>query len=95
MTRKLSITYLKKLYVFLDNLMGETILGIKYIRSLKKGIESLEKNKLVVDNGTFEVNVKNKENIITINVSHKNGEIIESLEYNAKSVINTNIIGKS
>tara|TARA_B000000609_G_C24069707_1_gene291310 strand:- start:259 stop:546 length:288 start_codon:yes stop_codon:yes gene_type:complete len=95
MTRKLSITYLKKLYVFLDNLMGETILGIKYIRSLKKGIESLEKNKLVVDNGTFEVNVKNKENIITINVSHKNGEIIESLEYDAKSVINTNIIGKS
>lgn len=95
MTRKLSITYLKKLYVFLDNLMGETILGIKYIRSLKKGIESLEKNKLVVDNGTFEVNVKNKENIITINVSHKNGEVIESLEYDAKSVINTNIIGKS
>ena len=95
MTRKLSITYLKKLYVFLDNLMGETILGIKYIRSLKKGIESLEKNKLVVDNGTFEVNVKNKENIITINVSHKNGKIIESLEYDAKSVINTNIIGKS
>ena len=95
MTRKLSITYLKKLYVFLDNLMGETILGIKYIRSLKKGIESLEKNKLVVDNGTFEVNVKNKENIITINVSHKNREIIESLEYDAKSVINTNIIGKS
>lgn len=95
MTRKLSITYLKKLYVFLDNLMGETILGIKYIRSLKKGIESLEKNKLVVDNGTFKVNVKNKENIITINVSHKNGEVIESLEYDAKSVINTNIIGKS
>ena len=75
--------------------MGETILGIKYIRSLKKGIESLEKNKLVVDNGTFKVNVKNKENIITINVSHKNGEVIESLEYDAKSVINTNIIGKS
>jgi len=81
--------------VFLDKLMGDTILGTKYTRSLKKGIESLEKNKLVVDNGTFKVNVKNKEEIITINVSHKNGEIIESLEFDAKSIIGNNIIGKS
>lgn len=81
--------------MFLDELMGETILGIKYTKSLRKGIESLEKNKLVVDNGTFKVNVKNKEEIITINVFHKNGEIIESLEYDAKSLIGNNIIGKS
>ena len=95
MNRKSSISCLKKLYVFLDELMGETILGIKYTKSLRKGIESLEKNKLVVDNGTFKVNVKNKEEIITINVFHKNGEIIESLEYDAKSLIGNNIIGKS
>ena len=75
--------------------MGETVLGTKYIKSLRKGIESLEKNKLVVDNGTFKVNVKNKEEIITINVFHKNGEIIESLEFDAKSIIGNNIIGKS
>ena len=81
--------------MFLDELMGETILGIKYTKSLRKGIESLEKNKLVVDNGTFKVNVKNKEEIITINVFHKNGEIIESLEYDAKSLIGNNLIGKS
>ena len=81
--------------MFLDELMGDTILGIKYTKSLRKGIESLEKNRLEVDNGTFKVNVKNKEEIITINVFHKNGEIIESLEYDAKSLIGNNILGKS
>ena len=39
--------------------MGNTILGTKYIKSLSKGIKSLEKNKLQVDNGTFEVIVEN------------------------------------
>ena len=95
MNRQLSITYIKKLYTLLDNLMGETILGVKYTKSLRKGIESLEKNKLVVDNGTFKVNVKNKENIITINVFHKDGEIIESLEFNSNLILGENIIGKS
>ena len=41
--------------MFLDELMGDTILGTKYIKSLRKGIESLEKNRLEVDNGTFKV----------------------------------------
>ncbi|MBU46187.1 MAG: hypothetical protein CMD28_02050 [Flavobacteriales bacterium] len=95
MDRELSIDYLKKLYVLLDRLMGETILGIKYVKSLRKGIESLQKNKLEVDNGTFKVNVKNIEDTITIDVTHANGEIIESLEFDSKSILNNNIIGKS
>lgn len=95
MDRELSINYLKKLYVLLDRLMGETILGIKYVKSLRKGIESLQKNKLEVDNGTFKVKVKNKEDIITIDVKHINGDIIESLEFDSNSVITNNIIGKS
>jgi len=95
MDRELSIDYLKKLYVLLDRLMGETILGIKYVKSLRKGIESLQKNKLEVDNGTFKVNVKNIEDTITIDVTHSNGEIIESLEFDSKSILNNNIIGKS
>tara|TARA_Y100000768_G_C23925721_1_gene657417 strand:+ start:615 stop:902 length:288 start_codon:yes stop_codon:yes gene_type:complete len=95
MDRELSINYLKKLYVLLDRLMGETILGLKYVKSLRKGIESLQKNKLEVDNGTFKVKVKNKEDIITIDVKHINGDIIESLEFDSSSVITNNIIGKS
>ena len=95
MNRKRSISYLKKLYVFFDDLMGSTMLGSKYIKSIRKGIESLEKNKLVVDNGTFKVNVKNKENTITIDVLLKDGEIVESLEFSSNSVIGDNIIGKS
>jgi hypothetical protein len=95
MNRKRSISYLKKLYVFFDDLMGNTILGSKYIKSIRKGIESLEKNKLVVDNGTFKVNVRNKENTITIDVFLKDGEIVESLEFSSNSVIGDNIIGKS
>ena len=95
MNRKRSIIYLKKLYVLFDDLMGSTMLGSKYIKSIKKGIESLEKNKLVVDNGTFKVNVRNKENTITIDVLLQDGEIVESLEFSSNSVIGDNIIGKS
>ena len=75
--------------------MGETLLGIKYVKSLRKGIDSLQKNKLVVDNGTFKVDVKNNKDNITIDVSHKSGEIVDKLTYDSKSVIGENIIGKS
>jgi hypothetical protein len=90
-----SIKYLKKLYVLLDNLMGETLLGIKYVKSLRKGIDSLQKNKLVVDNGTFKVDVKNNKDNITIDVCHKSGEVVDKLTYDSKSIIGENIIGKS
>lgn len=95
MNRNLSIKYLKKLHVLLDNLMGETLLGIKYISSLRKGIESLQKNKLVVDNGVFKVVAKKSEDNITIDVLHKSGEIVDSYTYDTKSLIGDNIIGKS
>ena len=75
--------------------MGETLLGIKYVKSLRKGIDSLQKNKLVVDNGTFKVNVKNNKDNITINVLHKSGEIVDSHTYDVRSIIDDNIIGKS
>ncbi len=90
-----SINYLKRLYVLLDRLMGSSLLGIKYTKSLKRGIKSLQKNKLLVDNGTFKVEVNNKKNRITIDVIHKNGELIESLSYDQESLIGNDIIGKS
>ena len=60
MDRKDSIINLKKLYLLLDELMGETLLGMKYTRSLKKGISSLEKNRLLVKNNMFQVKFKDK-----------------------------------
>ena len=92
MNRRDSINYLKKLYVLLDNLMGSSLLGIKYVRSLKKGIKSLEKNKLSVDNGLFKVKVNNAKGCITIDV---NGELIDTHTYSPESVISEKIIGKS
>ena len=55
--------------------MGSTILGMKYIKSLEKSIKSLEKNQLEVENGTFKVEVENNIDNITIDISHKNGDI--------------------
>ena len=95
MNREISIIHLKKLYVLLDNLMGNTILGYKYTKSLQKGINSLEKNELQVDNGTFKVIVENNIDNITIDVSHKSGEIIDTLKYDSQSLLGESIIGKS
>ena len=95
MDRELSIRYLKKLHILLDELMGNTILGTKYIKSLSKGIKSLEKNKLQVDNGTFEVIVENNIDNITIDVSHKSGELIDTLTYDSKSILGDRILGKA
>ena len=75
--------------------MGNTILGTKYIKSLSKGIKSLEKNKLQVDNGTFKVEVENNIDNITIDVSHKSGELIDTLTYDSKSILGDRIIGKA
>ncbi len=95
MDRKDSIINLKKLYLLLDELMGETLLGMKYTRSLKKGISSLEKNKLLVKNNMFQVKVKDKNGAITINVQDLKGNTIESFKYDSKNVISDDIVGKS
>ena len=81
--------------MLLDDLMGNTILGSKYIKSIEKGIKSLEKNKLQVDNGTFKVEVENNIDNITIDVSHKSGELIDTLTYDSKSILGDRIIGKA
>tara|TARA_R100001594_G_C4045813_1_gene264099 strand:- start:2367 stop:2654 length:288 start_codon:yes stop_codon:yes gene_type:complete len=95
MNRKSSIRCLKKLYVLLNDIMGDTVLGTKYKRSLKKGITSLEKNALEVDNGIFKVQVKNNVDNITIDVLSKEDEIIDSIRYDCDSFINEEIIGKT
>ncbi len=95
MDRKDSIINLKKLYLLLDELMGETLLGMKYTRSLKKGISSLEKNRLLVKNNMFQVKVKDKNGAITINVQDLKGNTIESFKYDSKNVISDDIVGKS
>lgn len=95
MTKRDSINYLKKLYVLLDNLMGESLLGIKYVRSIRKGIKSLEKKQLYIDNGMFKVKVKDKKGVITIDIKHKDGELIDSHTYNPTSIIDEKVIGKS
>ena len=95
MTRSDSINYLKKLYALLDNLMGDSLLGIKYIRSLRKGINSLQKNKLFVDNGLFKVKVNDNKGSITIDILHASGKLIDSHTYAPDSVISEKIIGKT
>ena len=95
MTKRDSINYLKKLYVLLDNLMGESLLGIKYVRSIRKGIKSLERKNLSVDNGMFKVKVNATKGVITIDIKHKNGELIDSHTYNPDSVLDEKVIGKS
>ena len=75
--------------------MGETLLGAKYTRSLRKGIKSLEKNNLFVKNKMFKVKVKNKGGVITIDVCDINGDVIDSHKYDSKNVISENIVGKS
>ena len=92
---KKSIKNLKKLHVLLDDLMGETILGHKYVKSLEKGIKSLEKNKLLVQNSIFRVEVINEGGCITVEVLLHNGEIIDTMSYDCNDIISDSVIGKS
>lgn len=95
MTRESSILCLKKLYVLLNNLMGSTILGSKYTKSLKKAINSLERNKLMVENKIFKVKIENNIDNITIDVLSHNDDLIDSIRYDCDSFISEEIAGKS
>lgn len=95
MDKKSSILHLKKLYLLLSNLMGETILGHKYKKSLRKGIKSLQKNSLCVENSRFKVLVNNRKNRISIEVLTKNGDVVDTLIYDDNNIISGDIVGKS
>ena len=95
MNREDSIINLKKLYLLLNELMGETLLGMKYTKSLKKGISSLKKNRLLVKNKMFQVKVKDKNGVISIDVQDLEGNSIESFKYDSQNVISDDIVGKS
>ena len=95
MNRESSISCLKKLYVLFNDLMGSTILGTKYIKSLRKAIDSLERNKLMVENKIFKVKVENNTDNITIDILSKDDDLIDSIRYDCDSFINEEIVGKS
>ena len=95
MNRKTSISHLKKLYVLIDNIMGDTILGTKYTRSLRKSINSLERNKICVENRFFRVLVKNKKDHIEISILTKNGDVIDTLKYDNSNIISEDNIGNA
>ena len=63
--------------------------------SIRKGIKSLERKNLSVDNGMFKVKVNDTKGVITIDIKHKNGELIDSHTYNPDSVLDEKVIGKS
>ena len=75
--------------------MGSTILGTKYIKSLRKAIDSLERNELMVENKIFKVKVENNTDNITIDILSKDDDLIDSIRYDCDSFINEEIVGKS
>ena len=95
MNRQSSISCLKKLYVLFEDLMGSTVLGTKYIKSLKKAINSLERNELTVENNILKVQVINNRDNITIDILSKNDDLIDSIRYDSDSFISEEIVGKS
>ena len=78
-----------------NDLMGSTILGTKYIKSLRKAIDSLERNELMVENKIFKVKVENNTDNITIDILSKDDDLIDSIRYDCDSFINEEIVGKS
>ena len=90
-----SIYHLKKLYIFFHKLMGDTILGHKYKKSLKKGISSLEEKNVCVENSMVKVLVENNKDCISIEVLSKDGDVIDTLIYDQNNIISEDIIGKS
>ena len=98
MNRKSSINCLKKLYVLLNDVMGDTVLGTKYKRSLKKGIKSLTLDMsdggAATFNGAVAAGSLTVDNI-TIDVLSNEDEIIDTIRYDCDAFLNDEIIGKS
>ena len=96
MEKSSSVKYLKNLRTVLKNLMGETILGVKYVRALNIAIDVLDGYHAELITDIYSVNAINKDEGIIIDIFHnETGSLLESIEMDPDSVIDESITGET
>ena len=96
MEKNSAANYLKKLRIVLKNLMGDTILGTKYVRSLNIAINVLEGNHAELITDVYAVNAINHNEGIIVDVFHnESGKLIESIEMGPSSIVDEKNLGET
>ncbi len=95
MKRNNAIHNLKKLYVLIKDVFGETINGYEYLSSLKLAITYLEQNKLKVSNDKYAIFVDNHDDYISVDICTKRGDLIETIKFENDQLLEDQVSGES
>tara|TARA_R100000152_G_C6779847_1_gene211937 strand:+ start:3784 stop:4071 length:288 start_codon:yes stop_codon:yes gene_type:complete len=93
--RNNAIHNLKKLYVLIKDVFGETINGYEYLSSLKLAITYLEQNKLKVSNDKYAIFVDNHDDYISVDICTKRGDLIETIKFENDQLLEDQVSGES
>ena len=95
MNKKHSIAYLLTLRHTLDNLMGQSIMGCRYTKALKAGIDSLATKELEVESSSYTVKVLEEDGDVYVQVYLTNGGLLETHEYLKDNIVDEGNLGKT
>lgn len=95
MKRNNAIHNLKKLYLLIKDVFGETINGYEYLSSLKLAITYLEQNKLKVSNDKYAIFVDNHDDYISVDICTKRGDLIETIKFENDQLLEDQVSGES
>ena len=95
MDKKHSIVYLLTLKDTINDLMGSSLMGNRYTKALKAGIESLSSDDIEVTSNKFVIKVVNDKGNLYVKVFLKKGGWLETHEYLAQDLIDENMLGES
>ena len=91
-----TVKYLKNIKGVLKKIMGDTTLGVKYIKALDIAIQTLVSKEVSLVTKDFVVSAQNVNEGIIVDVYHnKTGEIIESIEMDESDIINDGQSGEA
>ena len=89
MENKITIKHLLNIQGVLSKIMGNTALGVKYIRALNHAIQVLTKNEVSLSTKDFSVSVeKDEDEGVIVDVFYiPTGQLVESFEINKSDII--------
>lgn len=91
-----TVKYLKNIKGVLKKIMGDTTLGVKYVKSLDIAIQALTTKEVSLITKDFAVSAQNiNEGIIVDIYYNETGDIIESFEIDKDDIINEGQSGEA
>lgn len=79
----------------MSDILGQSVLGYEYKKSLALAIKRLEENKLKVSNSKYAIYVKNKDDYISVDICTKQGHLIETIKFENDQMLDDQLNGES